>query len=405
MPSWFNSTADIRRLGGTRYASPTDLQRLLRQRSGEGEFNRLKSLRKGQSDLQRLLQKDFTPKDWGSGGWKPRTPATGPTQRAAMRKLARSLAKAAARKGFRSGPWGRALDVIEQMEWGKAQLIGGRMVPSPVWGAGWVDIPGRIWEHGGLGYPPAIQGTMDAYYTILDPRVWGWPHAMHYWERKHYPPPENWAIWLPTWESIPAEIGTDVPAPAAPTVGHGLGLGEIALRTQMIQLQGYRWLREVGITRKGKWRKRLKEGNLELKVKPHLERVGDDDGRGRSYGRRESKNRPGGFVLLALGALADTLGGLDEFIGILAEASGWRYNREIGGTTRYNQTVWLFGKMKGLQWLDWGEFFDLLIDNAVEDALYGILGRAAGIGYSNLGVTVGLQPRLTKGPTSVRWPF
>lgn len=98
----------------------------------------------------------------------------------------------------------------------------------------------------------------------------------------------------------------------------------------------------------------------------------------------ERKVRVGGYK--AAYALANALGEVAEITDLLAEASGWKYDRYEKGTyfQQKFRHVWFEG---GYAKVDWDEFWAGWQYNQVEDWAYGNFGQAVGQAAEALGLT------------------
>lgn len=116
---------------------------------------------------------------------------------------------------------------------------------------------------------------------------------------------------------------------------------------------------------------------------------------------REDKAKPAnGFIWLVLKRFADAGGETKEWTDILADASGYIKGSmmlppELRDTGKETQAklYWLF-VVTGINSIDWEELAVLIVENEVEDRVYGALGQLSKSAAISLGMTVGPQTGL-----------
>lgn len=371
---------DFRRL--LKKTPPSDLQRLLRKTP--------------ESDFQRLLKKEFRPRPARISASESsfRAALQKQSARYQLRKLSRKLLAQGGRHGLNANPYLKALDLLEGLlpGWGTATTQ--KAAATPHGFPGWWYLPGEIWiysptDPGENPFPQTIESPETNVFLWTGPSV-NWRHLYQEWRVRPFAAPETWVVWERTSRVPP---NSNIPDPEwkrnfAPRVLPYPQQATSALPTGIPYRKlndGKKWVRRIGVS-----------GKLAFKTNPQWSGVKGDDGIGKSNDPEEKPNLET-WMLWLLQALADALGSVDELIRFLAEVCGWSYNKEIGGSQRYNQAMWLFGPMKGIQWFDWSEAWDQLIDDTVKDAIFGFAGAAAGLGYKNLRTTTGAQWR------NIRW--
>lgn len=116
---------------------------------------------------------------------------------------------------------------------------------------------------------------------------------------------------------------------------------------------------------------------------------------------RGDKAKPSNmFIWAALRGLVDAGGESKEWIDILAEASGYvkgsmMLPEELRGDAKQTQakTYWIFFA-GGLSLIDWDKLAVLIVENEIEDRIYGALGQLSKHAGRSLGLTVGPQTGL-----------
>lgn len=116
---------------------------------------------------------------------------------------------------------------------------------------------------------------------------------------------------------------------------------------------------------------------------------------------REGKAKPANqFVWLVLKAFANAGGEAKEWTDILAEASHYVKGSialpiELRDTGKETQAklYWLF-VIGGINHLDWDQLGVLIVENEIEDRIYGALGQLSKAAGRSLGLTVGPQTGL-----------
>lgn len=116
---------------------------------------------------------------------------------------------------------------------------------------------------------------------------------------------------------------------------------------------------------------------------------------------KDPKIRPANqFVWLVLKKIANAGGEIKEYADIFAEASGYQKgSKELPerlrnkGVETQAKLWWLFFG-EGLNNLDWSQLAFLIIENEIEDFVYGALGQLSKAAARNLNLTVGPQTGL-----------
>ncbi len=116
---------------------------------------------------------------------------------------------------------------------------------------------------------------------------------------------------------------------------------------------------------------------------------------------RGDKAKPANmFVYRVLKRFANAGGEIKEWTDILAQASGYIKGsmmlpedlRDTGKETQA-KLYWLF-VVAGINYIDWDLLAELVIDNEIEDAIYGFAGQLSKSAAQSLGLTVGPQTGL-----------
>ena len=115
---------------------------------------------------------------------------------------------------------------------------------------------------------------------------------------------------------------------------------------------------------------------------------------GRSpVGVTERKMRLDPVVYHAFKRFLDGGFGIVEALDALARASGWRYNRFIGGTYAYNQAYWLF-VTGAIARVDFVEAMEAYLYDQVDDFAWAMIGHGSAGASGALGQSSGFQTGL-----------
>lgn len=400
----FYNMSRVRRL---EYRSSTAgglLDELLGSNRGEREFARLveRKRSKPKSEFEKLLDKPRTkPRVEGVTRIPPTRQSA--EQRARARSAWNRAVRAAARWAWASGrratPWGRALDVAQLLLdywWNMPGVTGvsgyapGTPLPNP--DGSITFTPARFWSNGAPATDPPYPDPFNHFMDSIGSTFLGQSHTIPppfnrtnhrmiyanvtrtasvlspyvYWASHYFPPVPGSDDPLRRARVVPEEF---VPAPE--------GLERVRVR------RAYRYLQEPKVREKmSPWGPR---------VGGYIARTGvftpSSAGRPRTP---ERKLRLYGKSYRTLVSIANGLGGFIELIDMLADAAGWEYVRELGGTPVYNKAVWLFF-LGGIDLVDWERLMDLDRYNEVEDFAYGGIGSGSAGASEALGVNPGFQ--------------
>lgn len=114
----------------------------------------------------------------------------------------------------------------------------------------------------------------------------------------------------------------------------------------------------------------------------------------------DSKAKPANqFIYNVLKQLANAMGETKEWIDILAEAANYKRGSKLvprsirKGHETAAKAYWLFAA-GGLNQIDFAHLGVLVVENEIEDRVFGFFGRLGQTGSRNLGLTVGVQTGL-----------
>jgi len=324
----------------------------------------------GSRDFNRLLKKDFRPKDYTRLGGR------------AQKQLAKAVLRVGLRQGLGINPSLKlALEIIEQLrEGGTAYQISEKTIwnGSETYSYGPADTEPWTDPFPAPNYQSILFGTNPNVYSRI---YLPWHNTLHQYRYQR--------VTINGFGQHRFWYSKGIPAGNYLKAGPGYNFGMGGFREKKIKTLAsgkYRWLRDQGV-----------------KVDPDKTRTGFKIGKKGPPTRTTTKGRPRGpesKVQLSVRGyryiigMANALGEAYEWIDMLAAASGWEYNPEVGGSRLYNKFVYLFFQ-GGIENVDWNKLHDETLENMVEDFIFGKLGKLSKYGARGIGRIVGLQAGLS----------
>lgn len=311
----------------------------------------------------------------------------GTHRRIAERSAAKALQKRALKKLAFKLIWKavrpRPLEILSELGRPLAMILWNKHI-DPSGFPGWGNFPAGWTSNNGTVYPGIALGDYTA--NGFDNGPWGLPNVTNlidtsdgsaifgfrYWGHFETNPLPNGAPG-DDWEVKTFAMGKAKP----------LVYNRLRDLTAGLQTQPWHPRSNIGIT--------IRTGFREpINIRQDVPRVRD----------RGDKVKPANkFVWLVLKAFADAGGEIKEWTDILAAASGYvKGSRMIPEDIRFGHETqaklyWLF-VVTGINSLDWHELAVLVVENEIEDRVYGAMGQLSKAAAQNLGMTVGPQTGL-----------
>lgn len=306
-----------------------------------------------------------------------------PAVRAAERRaLARLIAKAVRKKA--GGPLAQAGQIVADLVWQKF----GDPEGFPGWGnfpESWTSNPGAPWPGIELGdytingfdtgpWSGAVHNLVDmADGDIFGRRYWGHFHAAEPLNAPgstargdDWPAPKTFVMTRTATQTRTQTLYQKLPNLAEPLTATQGGRGNIQIAIR------------IG-------------ARDPINVKRDVPRVRD---------RGDKATPANAFVYGMLRLLADSLGETREWVDIFAKATGYirgsmmlPKNLRNTGNEVQAKLYWLF-VVTGVNSIDWEQLAMLVVENEIEDRIYGFLGQLSKSAAQSLNLTVGPQTGL-----------
>ncbi len=313
---------------------------------------------------------------------------TTPYGQAAARKVElRALRKLAAKLLFKKtlGVAGELGPTILEMFW--------KRVVDPVGFPGWGTFPTGFTSNAGTVYPGKVLGTYTANGFDNGP----WSTVVHNLiDTSDGTPIGGFRYWGHFHGTTPLPGGR--PGDDWPTIAQAHNLTANQTRTTAQARVRYRVHEQTAELATQPWHVRQ---NIGITIRTdRRDPISITQGLPRPRDRGDKAKPANLFVWGVLKAFANAGGEAKEWTDILAEASGYIKGsmmlpedlRDTGKETQA-KIYWLF-VVTGINSLDWDRLAELIVENEIEDLVYGFAGQLSKSAAQSLGMTVGPQTGL-----------